>query len=277
MSITLQRAAKAAVKSKAKAKLGAPKRKRTAKVKSGKAGSKSKSSLVFRLIKWAFWGATAAFVGSVSLVLLLRFINPPISAIQVQRLIEAKFEGKPFQARRAWADLENMAPCVGLAVIAAEDQNFTDHSGFDWEAIQKAMAHNEKSKKKRGASTVSQQVAKNVFLWNGRNYLRKGLEAYFTFLMECFWPKRRILEVYLNTVEFGQGTFGVESASRYYFQKPSKQLSHAEAALLAAVLPNPHRYQVDSPSAYVRKRQGWIMRQMRQLGGDKVVKELAQT
>lgn len=278
MSVAFQRAVKAKVQSRGqgKAKTGTSKRRRSGKVTASKRASKSGRGIAFRIFKWASLGVLGAFVGSILLVLLFRFVNPPTSAIQIQRHIEARLNGKPFESRRAWADLEHMAPCVGLAVIAAEDQNFTEHSGFDWDAIQKALIHNDKSKKKRGASTVSQQVAKNVFLWSDRSWIRKGFEVYFTFLLESFWPKRRILEIYLNTVEFGQGTFGVESASRFYFQKPSKQLRSSEAALLAAVLPNPHRYQVDRPSSYVLKRQSWILRQMRQLGGEKVVKELAE-
>ena len=163
---------------------------------------------------------------------------------------------------------------MGAAVISAEDQNFADHFGFDWKAIEKAMAHNEHSKRKRGASTVSQQTAKNVFLCSSRSWVRKGLEVYFTLLIETLWSKQRILEVYLNSVEFGDGIFGVEAASRAYFGKAASRLKPSEAALLAAVLPNPHKFKVSSPSPYIRGRQAWILNQMRQLGGDAVVRHL---
>jgi monofunctional biosynthetic peptidoglycan transglycosylase len=163
---------------------------------------------------------------------------------------------------------------MGLAVIAAEDQNFPEHSGFDWQAIEKALAHNERSRRKRGASTVSQQTAKNLFCWESRSWLRKGAEAWFTLLIETLWSKRRILEVYLNIVEFGDGLYGVEAASQAVFRKPAKRLTASECALLAAVLPNPHRYKARAPSAYVLGRQAWILKQMQQLGGEAVVKEL---
>ena len=159
-------------------------------------------------------------------------------------------------------------------MIAAEDQTFTDHFGFDWQAIEKAVQHNEKSRRKRGASTVSQQTAKNLFLWSSRSWTRKGLEAWFTLLIEAGWSKKRILEVYLNIVEFGDGIYGAEAAARTYFGKPAKRLTPSEAALLAAVLPNPRKFKVNAPSEYIRGRQAWILNQMRQLGGDQVVKDL---
>jgi len=147
--------------------------------------------------------------------------------------------------------------------MAAEDQRFQEHSGFDWQAIAKAIQHNQKNRSTRGASTISQQTAKNLFLWSGRSWLRKGLEAYFTLLIESMWTKERILEMYLNIIEFGSGVYGVEAASRFYFQKSAAQLSTSEAALLAAVLPNPHIYKADNPSAYIRQRQEWILNHMR--------------
>ncbi len=215
-------------------------------------------------------------LGSVLGVLLLRFAHPPFSALMVERRIESWFSTEPYKSRHTWVSLDDMAPCVGVAVIAAEDQNFADHFGFDWKAIEKAYAHNEKSKRKRGASTVSQQTAKNMFCWESRSWLRKGAEAYFTMLLELGWSKRRILEVYLNIVEFGDGVYGVDAASTTFFHKSSSKLKPSEAALLAAVLPNPHKYRVDAPSPYVRGRQAWILRQMGQLGGEQVVKDLGQ-
>jgi len=217
------------------------------------------------------------FVGlSVALVLLFRFVPVPVSGLMVQRRIESWFSDEPYTSRKDWVSLDEIAPAMGVAVIAAEDQLFADHFGFDWKAIEKAMAHNEKSRKVRGASTISQQTAKNLFLWSGRSWTRKGLEAWFTLLLEAGWPKKRILEVYLNIVEFGDGIYGVEAASHAYFGKPAKKLRPSEAALLAAVLPNPHRFKVASPSPYIQGRQAWILKQMRLLGGDKVMKELGE-
>ena len=211
---------------------------------------------------------------SAGLVLLLRFVPVPCSALMVQRQVEAWVSGKRYVALHHWTPLEKIAPAMGVAVIAAEDQNFEDHFGFDWQAIEKAIAHNEHSRKKRGASTVTQQTAKNLFLWESRSWARKGFEVYFTLLLETFWSKRRILEVYLNIVEFGDGVYGVEAASRKFFGRPAGALNSGQAALLAAVLPSPRRFRADAPSGYLRGRQEWILRQMRQLGGEQVVKNL---
>ena len=215
-------------------------------------------------------------VSSASMVLLFRFLPIPFSALMVQRRIQSWFSPKPYTSRHDWVPLEEIAPSMGVAVIAAEDQNFPDHFGFDWKAIEKAIAHNERSRRKRGASTVSQQTAKNLFLWETRSWVRKGFEAYFTLLIEVGWSKSRILEVYLNMVEFGDGVYGVEAASRHFFNKPAKRLRPSEAALLAAVLPNPHRYRVEAPSGYIRGHQAWILRQMSRLGGPELMKSLGE-
>lgn len=220
--------------------------------------------------------AGLAFVAlTVFLVLLFRFLPVPASALMVERRVHSWFSKEPYQSRHAWVPLEAISPAMGVAVIAAEDQLFTEHFGFDWNAIEKAVSHNERSRRKRGASTLSQQTAKNLFLWSSRSWARKGFEVWFTLALEAGWSKRRILEVYLNIVEFGDGLYGVEAASQTYFHKPAKHLTNSEAALLAAVLPNPHRFKVDAPSEYIRGRQAWILRQMEQLGGSQVVKELA--
>jgi len=226
------------------------------------------------LVKIVAYGLLGFVGASVLAVLALRFIHPPFSALMAERRAASWFSAAPYSSDHAWVPLEDIAPCMGAAVMAGEDQKFPDHSGFDWESIQKAYEHNERSRKVRGASTISQQTAKNLFLWEGRSYLRKGLEAWFTMLMEAGWPKRRILETYLNIVEFGDGIYGVEAASHRFFHKPAKKLRPSEAALLAAVLPNPHKYRVDAPSPYVRQRQAWILEQMTQMGGDGVVKDL---
>ena len=224
-----------------------------------------------RLLRNLAW-ATLAWVGlTVLLVLAFRFLPVPCSALMAERRIGSWFGPKPYHSSHEWVPLADISPNMGAAVIAAEDQNFVEHFGFDWQAIEKAMAHNEHSRRKRGASTVSQQTAKNLFLWESRSWVRKGFEVYFTLLLETAWSKKRILEVYLNIVEFGDGVYGVEAASRKYFGKPAKALRPMDAALLAAVLPNPRKFRADAPSAYLRGRQGWIREQMAKLGGTDVV------
>jgi len=208
------------------------------------------------------------------LVAVFRFVPVPLSGLMIQRRVESWSNDSPYVSRHRWVPLEEISPSLGVAVIAAEDQTFADHFGFDWQAIEKAVQHNEKSRRKRGASTVSQQTAKNLFLWNSRSWTRKGLEAWFTLLIEAGWSKKRILEVYLNIVEFGHGVYGAEAASRTFFGKPAKRLTPSEAALLAAVLPNPRKFRANAPSEYIRGRQAWILNQMRMLGGTQVVKDL---
>ena len=213
-------------------------------------------------------------IASVGLVLLLRFAPPFTSGLMMERRIESFFIAEDYQRRYQWVPLENIAPVMGVAVVAAEDQLFADHAGFDWQAIEKAVIYNQNHKKTRGASTISQQTAKNLFLWSGRNWLRKGMETYFTVLIETLWSKERILEVYLNIVELGDGVYGVEAASQYYFKKPAARLNANEAALLAAVLPNPHIFQVNKPSGYIRGRQKWILTNMRRLGDSAYIDKL---
>lgn len=170
-----------------------------------------------------------------------------------------------------------MSPHIKLAVIASEDQLFADHNGFDWKSIEKAMAYNKrKPNRVRGASTISQQVAKNIFLWQGRSWLRKGLEVYFTFLIETLWSKERILQLYLNISEMGPGIFGVEAAAREYFKKPAANLSRSESAMIAACLPNPKKYTVKPISKYVSQRYPYILRQMNQLVGDPEIQQIIQ-
>ena len=186
-----------------------------------------------------------------------RFFNPPITITQIGGVL------KYGKLNRDYVSYEEMGNNVKKAVIASEDQKFFSHNGFDYTAIKKAMKHNEKGKKIRGGSTISQQTAKNIFLWQGRSWFRKGLEAVYTFIIEKVWSKDIILERYLNSIEMGQGVFGVEAASKYYFGKSSKDLTVSEAAWIAAVLPNPKKYDPKNPSAYLRKKHNWIMRQMR--------------
>ncbi|MEB4677503.1 monofunctional biosynthetic peptidoglycan transglycosylase [Enterobacteriaceae bacterium G50] len=208
-----------------------------------------------------FWGGGIA---------LFSFVPVPFSAVMVERQLSAWFSCDfHYVAHSDWVSMDEISPWMGLAVIAAEDQKFPEHWGFDVQAIEKALSHNERKENRiRGASTLSQQTAKNLLLWDGRSWLRKGLEAGLTVGIETVWSKKRILTVYLNIAEFGEGIFGVEAAAQRYFHKPASRLTMSEAALLAAVLPNPIRFKADAPSGYVRSRQAWILRQMRQLGGE---------
>jgi monofunctional biosynthetic peptidoglycan transglycosylase len=206
---------------------------------------------------------------SIALVVLLRFIDPWTSAVIVNERVASWFDGKPgaLRVQRKWRDFERISPQLALAVIASEDQRFPDHNGFDFKQIQKAMDEAERGGRSRGASTITQQVAKNLFLWNGRSYVRKGLEAWFALLIETIWPKQRILEIYLNIAEFGRGVYGAEAAAQAYFRKPARNLGRAEAARLAAVLPSPRRYSAVNPGPYVQRRQYQIEAQMAALGG----------
>lgn len=205
-------------------------------------------------------------------ILLFSFLPVPISAVMVERQLGAWLSGDfSYVAHSDWVGMDDIAPWMPLAVMASEDQKFPTHWGFDVQAIQSVLDND--GGRMRGASTLSQQTAKNMFLWDGRSWVRKGLEAGLTVGIETVWTKRRILTVYLNVAEFGDGVFGVEEASRRYFHKPASRLTPSEAALLAAVLPNPIRFRVDAPSGYVRQRQQWILRQMRQLGGEGFLRE----
>ncbi len=199
----------------------------------------------------------------------LRFFAPLTTGVMIERRLESFFSTQHYSRHYHWQSSSAISPDMKRAVIAAEDQLFAEHSGFDWRAIDKAMTYNEQHSKNRkprirGASTISQQTAKNLFLWSGRSWLRKALEAYFTVLIECVWSKERILEMYLNIIEFGDGIYGVEAASQHFFGKSAARLTASEAALLTAVLPNPRVYQVEKPSAYIRGRQAWILRNMKQ-------------
>ncbi len=214
-------------------------------------------------------------LASVALVVLLRWVPPPTSAFMLASRVDALLAGD-FKYRNSydWEPLERISPHAAMAAIAAEDQQFPFHAGFDFESIRKAVQHNARSPRKRGASTISQQVAKNLFLWSGRSWVRKGLEVWFTVLIEAAWPKERILEVYLNVAEFGRGTWGVQAASRRFFDKDASRLTRREAATLAAVLPNPKRLRAERPSPYVQRRRDAIMDQMRALGGPAFLRQL---
>jgi monofunctional biosynthetic peptidoglycan transglycosylase len=216
---------------------------------------------VLRIIKKVFF---FLLISHLAYIVLIRFVDPPITVTQVTSIIE----GNGF--KRKHLSLDEMSTASKLAVIASEDQLFPDHNGFDIKGIERALAFNKKKKGKkiRGASTISQQVAKNVFLWQGRSWFRKGLEVYFTFMIELVWSKQRILEVYLNEAEMGKGIFGIEAAAKKYFKKPASRLTRTEAAMIAASLPNPVRYTVKPASTYVSRKYPWVLRQMNNLDGD---------
>ncbi|HDN9016092.1 TPA: monofunctional biosynthetic peptidoglycan transglycosylase [Aeromonas salmonicida] len=217
-----------------------------------------------RMLSWLGKLLAAALLGSIVSVVLLRFIDPPMWTWRIERALFPP--AKIAVVKHDWVPIARISRELQLAVIAAEDQRFADHSGFDMDAISSALKHNQRSKRVRGASTLSQQTAKNLFMWSDRSFLRKGIEAWFTLLMELGWDKSRILEVYLNIVEFGPGIYGAEAATKHYFGKSAARLTRYEASLLAAALPNPWRYRVQPPSPYVQQRSAWIRRQMGQLG-----------
>lgn len=202
-------------------------------------------------------------------IILLRWVDPPFTITQATNLIVGN------GCQRDYVNAGQISPYARLAVIASEDQLFMNHNGFDWKRIKEAMKYNErKPNKLRGGSTISQQTAKNVFLWQGRSWVRKGLEVYFTFMIELLWGKKRILEVYLNVIEMGKGVFGIEAAAQYYFGKSARQLTRQEAALIAASLPNPVRYKVKPASRYMQSRAAFIVRQMGHLQGDPAIRKI---
>jgi monofunctional glycosyltransferase len=213
------------------------------------------------------WVVIAGLLVTVVPVFALRWINPPTSAFMLERRAAGVFvPSRRVHIDYRWEDLDHISRNAQLAVIAAEDQKFLEHEGFDFESIEKALEARHRRGRSGGASTISQQVAKNLFLWSGKNWVRKGIEAGYTMIIETLWPKRRILEVYLNIAEFGDGIYGVGAASPTFFGKPASQLTRHEASLLAAVLPNPKRLHADDPSPYVERRAWWIERQMMRLG-----------
>lgn len=212
--------------------------------------------------------------GSILLVLVFRWAPVPLSSLMIQRQIAATGQGdERYRLVHTWVSLEQISLSAPLAVIAAEDQKFFDHHGFDFDAMTKAWQANQHRRRPHGASTISQQVAKNLYLWPGRTFFRKGVEAWFTLLLEGLWPKQRILEVYLNVAEFGPGVFGVEAASRTYFHKSASRLTSREAALLAAILPSPLRFNLGHPTGSVLARATKIERQMRLMGGTAYLKK----
>jgi monofunctional biosynthetic peptidoglycan transglycosylase len=226
-------------------------------------------SLWRRALRAALYTVLGAVLLSIVLVAALRFIDPWTSSVMVRERVASWFDGeaRPYVLRHEWRDYDAISQQLALAVVAAEDQRFPEHWGFDFSQIRKALDEAQNGGRSRGASTISQQVAKNLFLWNGRSWVRKGAEAWFTLLLETLWPKQRILEVYLNIAEMGPGIYGAEAAAKAFFGKPAVGLSREQAARIAAVLPNPKRMSVARPGPYVLRRQAEIQRQMAALGG----------
>ncbi len=218
-------------------------------------------SLLFKFSLW-FFSITIGFT------LLYAILPVPFTPLMLQRCWQQAWDReREVRLRHDWVSFSEISPHLQLAVVCSEDQDFLEHEGFDFEAIEKAYKYNQNHKRKRGASTISQQTAKNVFLWPSRSWLRKGFEVYFTFLIETIWSKERIMTAYLNSIEFGDGIYGAQAAAKYFFGKNAKELNRQESALLASVLPNPIELNVDNPSAKVRQHQQWILSQMRMWGG----------
>lgn len=228
---------------------------------------KSGSSLGKRIFRF-LWKTALWFIGlSLFFVALFRFVPVPVTPLMIIRLGEQLADGKDLRLKHDWVSMDEISKNLPLAVVCSEDQNFMNHSGFDIKAIERSIdASKRGAKRVRGASTISQQTAKNLFLWPGRSWIRKGFEVYFTVLIEFAWDKERIMEVYLNSIEMGDGIYGAEAAARHYWKTSAKNLSKRQAAAIAAVLPNPRRYSANPPGPYVQSRIGWITGQMSQWG-----------
>jgi monofunctional biosynthetic peptidoglycan transglycosylase len=215
--------------------------------------------VVWKIVLW-FFGL------SIGMVVLYRFVPVPITPLMIIRVVEQSFDSeKKVRLSKDWVPISEISKNAAQAVIASEDQKFLEHNGFDVESMKKAWENNKSGKRIKGASTITQQTVKNVFLWPSRSYLRKGLEAYFTVLVELLWSKERIIEVYLNVIEMGEGIYGIEAASQAYYKQPAVKLTRGQSAMIAAILPNPRRWTPNKPTAYLKGRQTWILRQMKNL------------
>jgi monofunctional biosynthetic peptidoglycan transglycosylase len=222
--------------------------------------------MVRKIIRW-IWKVMLWFLGlSVLSVIIFKWVPVPFTPLMVTRIVEFKLDGNDAIYSHKWVPLEEISPNLQKAVIASEDGNFLKHYGFDFKAMQKAFKNNSRGKRLKGGSTISQQTAKNVFLWQGRSYIRKGLEAYFTVLIELIWGKERIMEVYLNSIEMGNGVYGAQEAARHWYRKSAIDLTKNEAAGIAAILPNPRKYKASNSSSYINKRKDKIIRVMRHIG-----------
>jgi monofunctional biosynthetic peptidoglycan transglycosylase len=233
---------------------------------SGRKSKKKSKKKPLRLLTVLKRLAVIGLIATILPVAILRWVPPPTTAFMLQKSVQARLNGlTDYKTRYRWTGWRTISPYAAQAVVAAEDQKFPVHWGFDPESIADALEERLKGERIRGASTITQQVAKNLFLWPGKTFVRKGIEAYFTVLIETIWPKRRILEVYLNIAEFGRGVFGIAAASETFYKKSPDRLTRSQAALLAAALPNPRQLRIDRPSPYMRARAGWILKQMNQL------------
>ncbi len=222
--------------------------------------------MIKKISRW-LWKAFLWFLGlSILTVIIFKWVPIPITPLMITRAIENKLDGNDAVLSHDWVPLEEISPNLQKAVIASEDGNFLKHSGFDFGAMQKAFKNNQKGRKLKGGSTISQQTAKNVFLWQGRSYVRKGLEAYFTVLIELIWGKERIMEVYLNSIEMGNGVYGAQEAARVWYRTSAVNLTKREAAGIAAILPNPRKFKASGSSSYIERRKDRIMRNMRHIG-----------
>jgi monofunctional glycosyltransferase len=247
---------------------------RNAQPKRNRSSSKKTNGLFSRIKGWIFKGVKYFLIASVGSVVLFKFLPIPFTMTMIDQKFSSLFEGKDSEIHYDWESYDDVSREMHLAAVAAEDQLFPEHFGVDFGAMGQAYKYNLKGKKVRGASTISQQTAKNVFLWQSRSYIRKGLELYFTFLIEIIWGKQRILEVYVNVAEMGPNTFGVQAASQKYFKKDAKNLSRHQAAQLAAILPSPKKWSVNNPGPYVSRRVPKIEKGMRALGGTKYLSDL---
>ena len=222
--------------------------------------------MIKKILRWVKKAMLWFFAISILLVVVFKWVPIPYTPLMAIRALENKWEGKDAVLSHDWVSLEEISPNLQKAVIASEDGNFLNHHGFDFQAMQKAFKNNKKGKRIKGGSTISQQTAKNVFLWQGRSYIRKGLEAYFTVLIELIWGKERIMEVYLNSIEMGKGVYGAEEASKHWYRKSAVNLTKREAAGIAAILPNPLKYKATNSSSYIERRKDKILRNMRHVG-----------
>jgi len=238
-----------------------------AKTKRGSSNSKIKRGGVWRLVLYILKLTNILFVGiSLFMVILYRFVNPPITWLMITRGFERKSDGKDWKIDKKWIDFDNIADPMKRAAVAAEDATFLENHGFDFKAMERALDKNQHSKKLIGGSTITQQTAKNVFLWPGRSYVRKAFEAWFTLLIDIFWSKQRVMEVYLNVIEMGDGIYGVEAASQTYFHKSAADLNKTQAALIAACWPNPLKWSPANPDDHIMHKKYLIIKNMRRMG-----------
>lgn len=218
--------------------------------------------ILLKIFRWLIRILIAFFVLSLLTTLVYRWVPVFITPLMLIRCVEQKMQDQEVVLKHKWVPLEKISPKLQLAVVCSEDQNYLKHFGFDWKAIEKALENNTKSKRIKGGSTISQQTAKNVFLWPGRSYIRKSFEAYFTLLIEMMWSKERIMEVYLNSIEMGRGIYGAEAAAQFWYKTSAAKLNKDQSAGIAAILPNPLKYKAQPASPYISKRKEWVKKQM---------------